>query len=438
MRKLRIVLFTLGAFGLASTAPAFAAEADAPPTKLEFEFGVDAVAAGFFNSNPYFGNDVVFLGGEVDQWLELGIEPKISFQGPLGRGVLFGQLSGVWTYTEGNDASGLNIGVQDASEVTVEQANVGWRANDLFAGLEGDELSVSIGSQDYKIGSGLLIADGTSDGGERGGWYLSMRKSFQESILVRLKTDDFLFEGFKLANRPRMGGNQGDAVGMNFELPFAKASRAGFTVMSVDPNTGAPVSEEATVVSGRYDLTPESGFGFNAEYVKETSEVLDADGMFATLSFTPANMGWSPTFSYRFATFSGDDPATAIDERFREIAYGFHDYGSWFQGEITGNYPLGNGNLQSNLLRAKLAPGKDLTLNVLYYQFTFNEPASFGVVSDDWGDEINVALDWAYSDKLYLIGVFGMLMPGDGALQFTGGTGDDNWTYVMVYASYAF
>ena len=190
------------------------------------------------------------------------------------------------------------------------------------------------------------------------------------------------------------------------------------------------------MLSGRYDLAHESGFGFNGEYVKETSETLDANGMFATFSFTPADMTWSPTFSFRYATFTGDDPLTPIDERFREIAYGFSDYGSWFQGEITGNYPLGNGNLQSNMVRAKLTPGEDLTLNVLYYQFTFNEPASFGVTSDDWGDELNVALDWAYSEKLYLIGVVGLLMPGDAAIAVTGG--NEDWLYVMLYASYAF
>jgi hypothetical protein len=189
------------------------------------------------------------------------------------------------------------------------------------------------------------------------------------------------------------------------------------------------------VLSGRYDLAPKTGFGFSTELVTEKSETLEASGGFATFSFTPAEMAWSPVFSVRYATFSGDDPLTAEDERFREIAYGYTDYGSWYQGEITGNYPLGNGNLQSNMLRAKLQPNADITLNVLYYQFTFNEPASFGLTSDDWGDELNIAVDWAYSEDLYLIGVFGVLMPGDGAIQMVGD--DEDWTYVMLYASYA-
>jgi hypothetical protein len=56
--------------------------------------------------------------------------------------------------------------------------------SDLFPGLEEDTFSISIGRQDYVIGSGLLIADGGGDGGERGGWYLLIRptKSFMRHI----------------------------------------------------------------------------------------------------------------------------------------------------------------------------------------------------------------------------------------------------------------
>jgi len=425
LRTTRSLLIALSALGLASTALA-ADDAEAPPTEFEYEFGADLIGAGFFGSGSWFGESDTFLGANTDQWLEFGAEPKFSFQMPAGGGTMFGQVSAIWTYTSGDDASGLTIGLDQASEITLEQANLGWRS---------DEWTVTVGNLDYKIGSGMLILDGGGDGAERGGWYLGMRKAFHKSFLVQYQGDDWLLEGFRLANHPRAGGTEGDAIGVNAERAFEGLGRFGGTFMNVDANLPGPPNT-MNVFSGRYDLAPEKGFGISAEYAKESGDMIEATGYFAQVSYTTSDMAWSPVFSLRIADFSGDDPLTAgTDERFREVAYGYTDYGSWYQGEITGNYPLGNGNLKSTMLRMKAQPSEDLTLNVLYYQFTFNEPASFGLGSDDWGDEIDIAADWAVNDKLYLIGVFAILSPGQAAVQMTGGT--DDWVYAMLYASYA-
>ena len=135
---------------------------------------------------------------------------------------------------------------------------------------------------------------------------------------------------------------------------------------------------------------------------------------------------------------SGDDPDTEEDERFRPLAYGFTDYGTWYQGEIAGNYPLENSNLISHLLRAQAFPTEKLTLNLLYYNFKLDEKQIFGdpVSSDDFGDEINFSADWAYNDNTYLIGTYGVLFPDDAAEDFTGG--DDTWQYLMLYVNYTF
>jgi hypothetical protein len=163
-----------------------------------------------------------------------------------------------------------------------------------------------------------------------------------------------------------------------------------------------------------------------------------ADGWYAQAAYEAKDLPWSPVFSYRYATFDGDDPDTPRNENFRGIAYGYTDYGTWFQGEITGNYPLGNGNLKSHMLRAKAQPSEKVTLNLIYYNFTLDEPSALdaGVKSDDWGDEVNLIVDWQATDKVYVIGVLGALFPGDAAEQWVGG--DDTWLYSMLYASYAF
>jgi hypothetical protein len=398
-------------------------------------FNVDLVGAGFVNSNSWFGQSDAFLGDDTDSWFELGVEPRLTFELPVGRGTVFGQLSGVYTNTFGDDASGLTIGLDSTDDITLEQAHIGWKVDDLFSGLEEDTFSIIGGRQDYRIGTGLLIADGGGDGGERGGWYLGMRKAFQESVIARLKSKTLLLEGFRLENNPRSGGTEGVAYGGNLEYTFEGVATLGGSYIAVDANL--PDIDVLNVFSGRADWTVMKNVAVSGEYVHETNDQIEADGWYAQVSYTAEQVPWSPVFSYRYAHFDGDDPNTPDDERFREIAYGFTDWGTWYQGEVTGEYALGNGNVNSHMVRTKAQPLEDVTLNLIYYNFTFDEPASVapGVTSDDWGDEINFIAEWQATEELYLNFVFGALFPGDAAEQFVGG--DDDWLYTMFYAAYS-
>ena len=392
--------------------------------------------AAFPGSDSWFGESESFLGDDTDFWAEFGAEVGLAWEHTSGNSTFFAELSGVYTATGGDDASGLTIGESDQDQASTEQAHIGWRYSDPFAGLEDDTFTLTVGRQDYLIGTGMLIADGGSDGGENGGWYLGLRKAFQESAIASLKSKTVKAEAFFIQNRPRRGGTQGNAYGANLEYTFANNLTAGGTFMVVDPKL--PATDELQVWSGRLGWSGAGGLELNGEYVIEDSSTIEAEGWYGEVAWNFSDAAWAPRVSYRYADFDGDDPDTVTDERFREIAYGYTDYGSWFQGEITGNYPLANGNLESNLFRVKATPNDSWTLNLLYYQFKLNEPSALdpAVTSDDWGDEINFTADWAATDNWYLIGVAGVLFPGDAAKQWVGG--DDDWLYSMIYASYSF
>jgi Alginate export len=390
-----------------------------------------------FLGNSWFGQSESFLGANTDSWLELGFEPQLSFETPLGKGTLFGKLSGVYTNTFGDDASGLTIGLDDTSDLTLEQGNIGWKISDLFSGLEDDTFSITLGNQDYVIGTGLLIADGGGDGGSRGGWYLGMRKAFKNSVIVRLASKELLAEAFYLENQPRSGGVEGDVAGGNLEYHFGDRLTLGGTYLLADAKN-VPGADKLDVYSGRVNWKPLTGLTLSGEYVQQKSDQIKADGWYAQAAYEAKNLPWSPVFSYRYAWFDGDNPDTAVNENFRPIAYGYTDYGSWYQGEITGNYPLGNSNLISHLLRAKMQPSEKVTLNLMYYNFSLVEPSALGpgVTSSDWGDEVDFTVDWQATEKIYVIGVAGVLFPGKAAEQWVGG--NDNWLLGMLYASYAF
>jgi hypothetical protein len=437
--KLLLYATLLSGAGLFTTSAALAEYDLYNQGGTKLTFNADLAVAGFANSNSWFGKSKQFLGANTNSWLELGFEPQFSLETPLGGGTLFGKVSVVYTDTFGDDASGLTIGANDTYDIDIEQGHIGWKKSDLFSGLEDDTFSISAGRQDYVIGTGLLIADGGGDGGNRGGWYLGMRKAFKNSAIARLSSKELLAEAFYLENQPRSGGISGDVSGANLEYHFfGDKLTLGGTYLLADANVQG--ADKLDVYSGRATWKPLTGFTLSGEYVQQESDQIKADGWYAQAAYEAKGLPWTPVFSYRYARFTGDDPSTTRNENFRAIAYGYTDYGFWYQGEITGNYPLGNNNLISHMLRAKMQASEKVTLNLIYYNFTLDEPTALTgggpVTSDDWGDEVDFIVDWQATEKIYVIGVAGVLSPGKAAEQWVGG--NDNWLYSMLYASYAF
>ena len=399
----------------------------------ELTLNLDAIGAVYQSDDAWFGESDAFLGAPVDRWAEFGVEPTLSFETRAGRGSLFAALSGVYTSTISDDASGSTVGLDDTDALTLEQAHVGWRLDDVFAALEGDTLSIAAGRLDYSIGTGLLVDDGGADGGDRGGWYLGMRKAFWKSLVASLDSETWLFEVFQLKNQPRAGDTRGEARGANVEYRFGDRAALGTSYLRVD--TDEPLFETLDVYSARVSWRAGNGLELAAEYADEGSSQIDATGYYAQIGYAFDSRPWSPELRFRRARFSGDDPATALDERFREIAYGMTDWGSWYQGEITGEYALGNGNLESRLARLTLAPSDDITVDVMYWRFTLDQPASFGATADDWGDELDFTVEWAASETVSVTGVLGVLRPGDAGEQIVGGSSD--WTHAMLLVTYS-
>src|SRR5215471_14349976 len=239
---------------------------DAHGAKLEFNF--DLVGAWYNSNNSWFGRSAQFLGANTDHWADIGMEPGLTYERSLGGGTLFGAVSGVYTSTTGDDASGLTVGLDNTSEFAIELGNVGWRVENPLASLKSSVFTVTVGRQDYSIGSGLLINDGGADGGERGGWYLDMRKAFTESVVASLDSDKWLFELFRLENHPRRGGTIGEAWGGNVEYKFGEETKVGTTYMGVDSNL--PGSVPLDVYSARANWRGASGLGLAAEYADES------------------------------------------------------------------------------------------------------------------------------------------------------------------------
>jgi hypothetical protein len=405
-----------------------------------FNWQLDFAAATFLGNDSYFGESVGFNGANTDDWTEAAAELGFQAFAPLGQGTFFTELSGLVSRTWGDDASGLTVGLSHTHETDIEQAHIGWRSGSTFASLDVDALTLKAGNFDYLVGSGLLIADGTSDGGPRGGWFLSPRRAFRESFMARLKSAAWKLDGFYLHGEGRTDDVRTYGYGGDFEYGFADTGlNMGLLYIKVPDQTVSDGNfrQRYESLSLRGDWAASDELSFAGEYVYQSRTGAKPRGWYLKGAYQWSESGWTPEISYRYAHFDGDDIYTAENEGYEPVAYGFTDYGTWVQGEISGNYPLGNSNLKSHMLRLQLYPNKDLVLNIIYYDFALDQPNIFGdpVGSTDWGDELNLAVDYPITDKWLLNATVGWLVPGQAAINWTGG--DKTWVYGMLYMSFS-
>ncbi len=407
--------------------------------KLTINTGIQVNTVAFSQNNPWFGMDEENLGVSVDEWLETAVTPEIGFSYTGIDGYeINGEISFVSTKTWGESADGIAAGLDDPSASTIEKAFLGVKRH--FS--ESRSFEVMLGNFDYGIGSGFLIKDGGSDGGNRGGFYLGARSAFRKSALARYVNDNWLVEGFFLENNPRRDGVVGDIAGFNVEYNFNDMGMLGFSYIDVveadeDSPEPDPIGEKLNTYDIRGELNLSEQLTLSGEYVFQSGgDVFDGKGYWMRADYAFSDVPGKPSLAYRFAVVSGDDQNTTDFEGFEPLAYGFSDYEAWYQGEIAGNWIFANTNLKTHLLTGSFAISESLSTTVAYLNLSIDEPGSLGIESDDFGDELNVFLDWEATDNLFLSAAYAVLSPGDGAKQFTGG--DDTWSHFMLYASYSY
>ncbi len=112
------------------------------------------------------------------------------------------------------------------------------------------------------------------------------------------------------------------------------------------------------------------------------------------------------------------------------------DWETWFQGEIVGEYVLGNSNLLSYLAGLSAKPTKALDMHLFYYHFNIDHPQSLAenVTASNFADEIDLIADWQATERLSISAVLAVAIPGKAARQYTGG--NRTWFHSMLYASW--
>lgn len=397
-------------------------------TEVDLEFSAGWGFFGFGNSLYANSHDEVEQNLS-DNWMEgyvkggLGLTHKLS-----GGGELYAKVTGVGERTY--HAPPPVVG-GEASSFDVEDLYIGWR---------NEVVDFVVGRTQYKLGHGMLIHDGGSEGGSRGGFWSGARKAFEMAAIAKVTLGSTKIEGFYLdRNELPESDSESETYGLNVEYSWSEDNVVGATYTTWSANELRESRDGMDLLDLRAFLTPFpslKALSVELEYaMQDNGDLIDSTAWNAQLGWQFGS-AWSPKLSYRYAVFEGDDPDTVANESFDSLWPGFYDWGSWWQGEIAGEYFASNSNLVSNMVRLHASPTESISTGLILFDFKLENAAGAGVTSDNLATELDWYMDWTLNDNFTFSFVAAYGHPGEAVEQAFGR--DEDFYYGMVYASYSY
>jgi len=397
---------------------------------LELGAGIFGAEASNFGADP---------AAENTGWYEGFVKPGLKGVYDTGQaGLFYGELSyvGSRTFADG-DLAGFTS--NDSKGWETEQAYVGWRSGDLLDALGEDALDISIGEQDFSIGDGFLIMDGQFDFAD-GAYWLAPHSSFEQAVVANINTAPVRGDLFYLESDADQGNT--NLYGANVEYLDETLGTVGASWMTISDSDFA-TRDGMDVYSLRGQGTPFANLGLeqlflSGEFVYEgggdTIDV-DATGWYGEAGYTFAQCAWAPTLSYRYAAFSGDEAGSSDDEGFDPLFYGFsRGWGTYFMGEIVGEYYLFNSNEKVHMVHLNAQPMEALSAGAIYYDFSLDQKTAQG--HDHFAQEVNVYADYAVNDNLFISSVFAWATPEAAARDTLGGDRETKLFEVAAYVNF--
>ena len=328
-------------------------------------------------------------------WLESYLKAGLSFESMLDGGLaLYGKASAVVSHTLGTDAYDF----RNTGRVTLEEAYLGLRMRgDGQAGFD-----VSVGPRELKLGTGMLIANGGSSGFERGALKMGPRKAWEMAAIGRIFSDGLTGTAFYIDpnERPANDGRN-ELAGLDLRFDAEEGGFLGVTYLNVlnslspyiqaaSGGTGAPTvlpgAREGTNALNFYARTsPFSGplrnWTFAADFAYEWNTRIDLDAWAGRVQVGYAfpDLPWSPSLTYSYQAYSGDDPNTAALERFDPLYYEGSP-SAWATGSKSSMVFI-NSNVQAHGLALRMQPTPRDTVTLRYSHIRamrLNSPIQFG------------------------------------------------------------
>lgn len=436
------------------------AQTTAPAEPKPVTFDVETGLQGVFGVNAFWGLAEVYAPTanykEDSVWGEAYVKPGVTFQTRLGSDVrLRARASGVGSLTVGSDI----FASVDQSAITLEDASLGLSAGDAAKGFQFD---ISGGSQPYRIGSGMLIADGGVDGFERAVLIFGPRQAWELTGIVRATYKNVFVEGFHLDPRELGSGNSRTIIrGARLEWAIAKDRFIGVTYGHV-PDSEAPYVQAAPGGVGAPVIIPNGRDGMSFwhiygsvapvkalpglvigwDYARQRNERIrmKASGGRIEIANTFVTAKWLPTIAYAFQSFSGDDPNTPELERFDPLFYDGSP-GGWATG-TNGAFVFINSNLQAHKFKLSAMPTQQDIVTFRYAHVRADQarsPLQFGqatrpdfspgapgliagVIQKHLSDDVLLEYTHLVNQHIFITGGLSHSWPGPGLQELAFGT----------------
>jgi hypothetical protein len=421
---------------------------------------LEGIAMYYGNNNAWYGNPGSLLSGNplvkgkaagpgYSNWAEGFVHSGLYGITPLATNLYFyGGLSGIYSGSDGQ-------------ELFTDQTRGYFGVEDAFAGIVGGTTSpegnrfvfnFSGGRQRFGIGDGFLIANTASNGSNRGALQSNPRWAADTLVLAQVRYNDTKFEAFYLDPDELPVVNSKTVItGVNVETRVSGGFDLGASFLHVPKSTFSYFTttdvfsrEGLQVYDGRVRWQPNpasvAGPFVSAEVALQRHDHIDmrALGWTVEAGYVFANtLPWSPTFSYRYAAFSGDDPATKRFERWDPLLSG--DNGErWVQG-INHFKIFQDSNLVTHRFQMRLRPDPKVELVPQLWLFSTDQTTNLGgnpafsfLNGSYLGSEANLTLKWFINPNLMLQGHIAATFPSSAA-KGTVGADLDPWVSTMVF-----
>lgn len=428
--------------------------------KLKFE----STALHYGNANAWYGRPDLMLAGNP---LVVG-KPSGKGYEHWAEGFVHGGLYGITPVTQNLYVYGGISTIASGSvgqELFTDETRGYVGVEDAYAGFvtgtttsEGNRVvfNASAGRQRFLLGDGFLIANTSANGYDRAALQANPRWAADMLALAQFAYNDTKLEAFYLDPDELPVVDSHTAIqGINFETALTPSLDIGLSFLRVPKSTFGYYTPTETfsreglqVYDGRFRWQPnevgQSGPFVAGEFALQRNENFDmrAFGLYGEVGYSFAELPWTPTLSYRYAQFSGDDPSTGRFERWDPLLSGGNGE-QWVQG-INHFKIWQDSNVIAHRFQMRLRPTPKFELVPQVWLFRADSTTNLGgnpalsfLGSDDLGYEVNLTGKVFVSRQVYVQGHVAATFPGE-AVKTALGHDQDPWWSTMLFIRTAF
>lgn len=314
--------------------------------------------------------------------------------------------------------------------------------------------NILYGRKQFVLGEGWLIINTSMNGDNRAALQLNPRWASKGVFQAGFMYDRLFLQIFSLQpNELPILNSKTLIQGVNFELGSNDRFLIGATYLNIPrsnfkyylPSGDVRTRAGLQVVNLRIfkNAVDADGLFFKAEggYQWNPKADMSAFAFYGEVGWTFKNTATTPTISYRYAYFSGDDPNSKSYNRWDALYTGGTGE-QWVQG-VNMYKMVQNSNEQTHRIQATINPIRKMQvvgqLWLFYAPQTLNlggNPALSVISSKFYGAEVNVTLKYFQSQNWYFHLAAGYTFPGS-AIQNSMPYSKD-WFSLMAFARYSF